>query len=210
MRWPETVISSLKTQYKGVKYIVGIDEVGRGAIAGPMTLGFSRINIADISLIERIINLNDSKKLTHKKRQILLNTILNSDCYDSIELWSKDVIASEIDKRGIRNAYTKVLKNLINHDTERTLFVADYGIPKPDFVQYWENFKKGDESIPVIAIASVFAKETRDNYMKTTLHKKFPNYGFDQHMGYGTMAHKEAIKTFGYCKFHRASWNVKI
>ncbi len=205
MDWPETVIADIKRLAPEVNYVVGIDEVGRGALAGPLTVGVCCVKRDSIDLLTAIEGLNDSKKLSTLSRN---NVLLQADqLHYFIKLWNTSVTAATIDKIGIRRCYLKLVKRVVKQfNPENTLYLFDYGITVPDSVSHYQHFKKGDTRIPVIALASIHAKETRDKYMKTSLHKKFPQYGFDRHVGYGTVAHRQAIIEYGLTKGHRESF----
>ena len=207
MQWPQELLYEIKQLAPSVKYVVGIDEVGRGAIAGPMTLGVCAIKIDDIQDLETIINLDDSKKLTAVKRQTILGHISNSELVNTIVLGKYSISAGRIDRWGIRRSYIDLLCRVIKkHDPSETLFLLDYGIPTLSTMKHVKSFIKGDSRVPVIALASIYAKECRDRYMTTTVHKQFPTYGFDGHVGYGTKFHRSQIMTYGTCNQHRISW----
>ena len=178
------------------QFLAGVDEVGRGCIAGPV------ISVAIIlkDTLDRSLMV-DSKKITHKKRIFLAQYILQN-------CWSIGVGACnnhEIDSLNIHNATLNSMKKAItNLDLQPKIAYID-GIHKPKLDIECESFVKGDEQIPEISAASIVAKVLRDNEM-IILDKKLPVYGFMKHKGYGTKEHLEAIETFGPSIYHRFSF----
>ena len=189
--------SQLKKQ--GFNFVVGIDEAGRGPLAGPV------VSAAVILKPNcRLPGLDDSKKLSPKKRKILFELILNN-CLDySISLVSHITI----DQINILEA-TK-LANL--HCIEALKIKPDIAVIDGRDKQYLEipfiTIIKGDNHVKSIAAASILAKVTRDHLMQyySTI---YPNYGFEQHMGYGTHQHRAIIKKQGQCEIHRKTFKVK-
>jgi ribonuclease HII len=193
-----------------IKFIVGIDEVGRGPLAGPvavcafiMPIGFK---------ISGFGPLKDSKKLTPKKREEIFckleilknqNKVNYSVCYES---------AKSIDKIGlskaIKNCIKKSLKN-IKANPKNCLVLLDGGIKAPEEFKNQKTIIKGDEKERAIAFASIVAKVSRDSLM-CKMSKKYPKYCFEIHKGYGTKKHCEIIKKEGICKEHRKSFLKKI
>ena len=183
------------------KYIAGIDEVGRGTIAGPVVAA-AVILRRDISYDE----LDDSKRLTEKNRKLLSKKIISQSIAWSISL--SDV--NEIDNLNILWATMLAMRRSI------------LGLPcKPDFIQIDGNTLPnlefynevlsaeaiigGDAKIPAISAASIIAKVYRDNLMRS-LGKIYPNFNFSKHKGYGTKDHIERLKEFGPCPQHRLSF----
>ena len=185
-------------------FIIGLDEVGRGAIAGPVTVGavcISASTYKDMSWD----NLKDSKKLTPKKREEWCEYINNN--FDKI---TYSISAKEVDKNGIISAITKCadecIKKLIKGKS-MYLILADYGLPvdaKYDF----QNIVKGDEKEPIIAFASIWAKVNRDTYMSNLDIPK--EYMIEKNKGYGTQSHREAIEQIGLTKHHRKTFCSNI
>ena len=209
MNWPQELLTRIEQLPRSVKYIVGVDEVGRGALSGPMTLGVCVVSRSNLVNLEQIEFLGDSKKLSTKKRLNILKSVSQDvdGLYGSIDLWETSTTASYIDKNGIKASYLQMVKKLANQLTPKeSMYLFDYGISITENIIHFEHFKKGDAVVPVIALASIHAKESRDFYMKTTLHKKLPDYGFDSHVGYGTVKHRQAIAEFGVTRHHRKTW----
>lgn len=199
--------------------IIGIDEVGRGPIAGPVCLcAFGwRGKHADlrkkIREVKRKIKLElrDSKQLSRTQREAWLVEIKKwrsaGDCDFSLTF----VQAPTIDRIGIapsiRRALSRSLYKISPAGDHRVLL--DGGLHAPAEFTNQKSIIKGDEKEPVIALASIVAKVYRDALM-TRLAKKHPNYGFEKHVGYGTRAHYAAIKKYGRTSLHRISFLSKI
>jgi ribonuclease HII len=185
--------------------IVGIDEVGRGPLAGPVAVcTFSMPADFDDSIFGK---LRDSKKLSAKKREqifaqvekLKVDGVVNySVCYAS---------ANEIDGIGISICIKKCLEEALRNieaDPKECKVLLDGGLYAPkEFEQ--ETIIKGDEKERVIALASIVAKVSRDKIM-IDLAKEYKEYGFEKHKGYGTKAHMEAIKKYGMCIEHRRTF----
>lgn len=182
---------------KGFEFICGIDEAGRGPLAGPVVVA-SVIMPAD-SIIEGV---NDSKKVSEKKREKLYDLILEEAISYGVGIIGQD----EIDDINILNATKKGLTmSLKELDKKPDLIIVDalthidtLGIP-------YESIIKGDAKCYSIAAASIIAKVTRDRIMREW-DKVYPQYGFATHKGYGTAAHIKAIKEYGPCPLHRKTF----
>ena len=186
---------------KGYKCIAGIDEVGRGPLAGPVVA--AAVILPKDALIEGV---NDSKKLSEKKREKLYDDIINNAL-----AWGVGIVDhTVIDEINILNATRKAMK----------LAIEDLKV-KPDFILIDAEKKVDTDGIPYLPIikgdalsisigaASIIAKVTRDRMMRE-YDKIFPMYGFEKQKGYGTKAHVEALKEFGPCMIHRQSFLKKI
>jgi len=189
---------SLWSQNK--KYIVGIDEVGRGAWAGPMVIGA----VIFPSDLEPPFILADSKLLSAKKRERTSILIQNY----SLESVVFEVPVEYINNYGLSQAgqfgYIEVL-NKLSTIYDHVLIDA-FKIKKiPDQIQ--TAIIKGDQQSVSIAAASIIAKVYRDKLMKR-LHLELPDFSFDKNVGYGTKAHRQALAKYGLSKFHRTSFNL--
>ena len=189
---------------QGYKNIVGIDEVGRGALAGPIvavaTIIFNFPNLPSGRQLTNSKQIRDSKLLSEKQREKIFNEISNK------VIWSIGIAShKEIDKIGITRANILAIKRAINKlETNPNYLLLDrvsgftHRLP-------FESIIKGDNKVLSISIASILAKVTRDRIMRK-LHQKYPVYHFYQHKGYGTALHLKCLKEFGICKIHRQSY----
>lgn len=186
---------------EGNKYICGIDEAGRGPLAGPVVVG--AVVMKPDSKLEWV---NDSKKVTEKRREILYDRILEESLAWGVGIVSWD----EIDDLNILNATKKGLTKALQQVVEKLKTKPDIvlvdalreidtlGIP-------YQSIIKGDATCYSIACSSIIAKVTRDRIMRE-YDEAFPEYGFAKHKGYGTKEHIEAIKKYGPCLIHRKSF----
>ena len=186
---------------QGINYICGIDEAGRGPLAGPVVVAAAIM--PRNSMIEGV---NDSKKLSEKKREALYELITNEAI-----AWGVGIIdQKEIDRINILNAtkegLTTAVKSLqIKPDriiVDALNGIDTLGIPYTSII-------KGDAKCYSIAAASIIAKVTRDRIMRQW-DEIYPMYGFEKHKGYGTAAHIAAIKEYGLCPLHRLSFVKNI
>lgn len=193
--------------------LVGVDEVGRGPIAGPVTVG---VFVCEKSNIKKIIksgpsDLKDSKKLTKPKREAW-SLYLHSCMKDGLCIFEVvSISAKDIDKNGIqysiRSAIESGFKKLnIMHDS---YVLLDGGLKPPTGFTKYETIIKGDEKEPIIAMASIVAKVKRDGFM-TQMALKYPDYGFEKHMGYGTTGHYKSLKNKGITPLHRKSYLKRV
>ncbi len=182
---------------KEFKYICGIDEAGRGPLAGPVVV--ASVIMPRDSMIEGV---NDSKKVSEKKREKLYDQILEEAIAYGVAIIGQD----KIDEINILNATKegltisidklKIKPDLILVDALNNIDTK--GIP-------YEPIIKGDAKVYSIAAASIIAKVTRDRIMREW-NEVYPQYGFERHKGYGTAAHIAAIKEYGLCSLHRRSF----
>ena len=185
--------------------ILGIDEVGRGPLAGPLVVG--AVILPEV-LPEWVNELNDSKKLTFKKRAKLSEIILN----ESVATGLGFVSPFELDELGmvpaLKLATRRALQDMQGNQIKCTKVIIDGNINFLAGTQLGKittTLIKGDALIKEISAASIIAKVARDNYM-IELGAKYPGYGFEKHMGYGTKAHIDAINSLGLTPEHRLSF----
>ena len=174
--------------------ICGVDEVGRGPLAGPVYASAVVFKAIEID------GINDSKKLTPKKRENLFNKIVENQFKYSIGISSVE----EIEELNILKASHLAMKRAVEAlEIIPDLILID-GNSSPSFPNDYnvKNIVKGDNVSYSIACASIIAKVTRDKLM-IDISKQFPEYGFDKNKGYGTKSHIESIKKNGPCKIHR-------
>ena len=184
----------------GLRLICGVDEAGRGPLAGPVCA-------AAVILPEHlhIPGLNDSKKLTDKKRRELFPIIQEQAIAYGIGLASE----SEIDEINILQATFLAMRRALEQLTVRPEIALIDGNRETDFGLPVKTVVKGDSLSANIAAASVLAKVTRDNIM-VEMARQYLEYGFEIHKGYGTKAHYEALRTYGPCSIHRKTFLKKF
>lgn len=226
-----------------IKYKIGIDEVGRGPIAGPVAV--CAFLLKDESLLDlaqsqngvqkRLPRLRDSKKLSKKQREEWFEYLKKQKEDGFCDFVVSFVSSENIDKHGITKCIQKALDESLDKVTSQELenfhvftpkgpyadenlqipasfnslslfhILLDGGLKAPVEYVNQETFIKGDELHPVISLASIVAKVSRDRVMEDFA-KKYPEYDFEKHAGYGTKAHYEAIKKHGQTPIHRKSF----
>ena len=179
------------------KLTCGVDEAGRGPLAGPVFAACVVLNPS-----HNIEGLSDSKKLSEKKRNVLTHIIKTNSVAWAIASAS----VKEIDQLNILQASLLAMKRAV----ENLPFIPDLalidGIHSPNLNLPVRTIIRGDSLVPEISAASILAKTTRDAEMRI-LHKCFPNYGFDQHKGYPTRKHIAALQLYGISTVHRRSFS---
>ncbi len=194
-----TNLKSMEKQLyeKGFEYICGIDEAGRGPLAGPVVV--AGVIMPKDSMIEGV---NDSKKVSEKKREKLYDVILEEAISYSVAIIGQDIIDEINILNATKQGVTKVVEEL---DVKPNLILVDAlthintkGIP-------YDSIIKGDAKCYNIAAASIIAKVTRDRIMREW-DEIYPQYGFINHKGYGTAKHIEALKEYGPCPIHRRTF----
>ncbi len=184
---------------KGFKLIAGVDEVGRGAFAGPL--------VAAAVILPQYFKINgirDSKVLTPGKRRILSGYIKKN----AISFVICKVGVQYINKYGAGKATNKAFLDCLDKLRGEIDFVLVDGYKIKNYDNHQKGIIHGDSLSVSIAAASIIAKVHRDNLM-IKLHKKYPDYNFLQNKGYGTKFHREALKKYGLSKIHRTSFNLK-
>jgi len=186
---------------KGFKIVVGIDEAGRGPLAGPVVAGCVCVTSKD-----QVVDIvRDSKKMTERQRNEAYDLIIKKSQGYGVGI----VDAKRIDKVGIRQAVLEAMTKAVE-ETEKMLkqkaeyVIADGGIMLIEGYNM-ESINKGDLNHYSIAAGSVLAKVTRDRIMNQYANQ-FPKYGFEKHVGYGTKLHMDMIKKYGACEIHRLSF----
>lgn len=180
---------------KGLILVAGVDEAGRGPLAGPVCV--ASVIMPQDNIIEEI---NDSKKLSAKKREMLYDKIINTAICYHIEL----IDNKTIDEINILNATKLGMKRCIESlEIVPEMVIID--AVKIDTEIPTDSIIKGDALSYNVASASILAKVTRDRLM-VELDEKYPQYNFKKHKGYGTKEHIEALKKYGKCEIHRNSF----
>lgn len=180
---------------KGYKYICGIDEVGRGPLAGPVTCTAVIMDLTDL-----IDGVNDSKKVSKSKREKLYDIILSK----AVAVNTVSYDQTKIDEMNILNATKACMKDAIMGLSVKPDIVLVDAL-QLDIPYETMGIIKGDAQSYSIAAASIVAKVTRDRFMEE-MAKKYPQYDFDHNMGYGTAKHIAALKEDGPCEIHRRSF----
>lgn len=199
-------------QLKAPRRIVGVDEAGRGPLAGPVAIGGCCYNSDDRMLHKELRRLfpvvKDSKQLSHTKREAVYKELTRLSKCTTLRFEVVLVSSMVIDTRGISHAIKKglerVLKRLVD-DAGSVEVLLDGGLRAPAFYYRQSTHIRGDATHLPIALASIAAKVVRDRHM-IRLAKRFPNYAFEIHKGYGTKSHYVAIKKNGLTKIHRKTF----
>lgn len=181
---------------EGFRFLAGVDEVGRGPLAGPV-VATAVIFPPDA----KIPSVNDSKKLNEKQRLEINRQILE---VNDIRYAIGEVSVEEIDKLNILKAAHLAMQEAVEQLPETEFALID-GLPLPDFPVPFEAVVKGDSKSASIAAASIIAKVYRDELMDKYA-DEYPNYGFEKHKGYGTKLHLQALKEHGPSPIHRKSF----
>ena len=193
------LMKEYENKYGHINYICGIDEVGRGPFAGPV--------VAAAVILPKdceILYLNDSKKISEKKREILYDEIMGKALSVGVGTASPEII----DEINILQATFVAMREALGNLNIYPDLLLNDAVIIPDINIEQVGIIKGDEKSISIAAASIIAKVTRDRMM-LEYHEKYPEYGFDSNKGYGTKVHIEALKTHGVLPIHRRSFIKK-
>ena len=184
---------------------VGVDEAGRGPLAGPVAVGVVYVP-PDVD-IRTIRGIKDSKQMTERERAVVYERIAFSGVRYAVAM----VGASYIDRHGIQQAIRVALARAMRKLSipSHTNILLDGGLRAPESYVNQKTIIKGDARELAIGAASIMAKVTRDRYMKKQ-HVLFPVYGFDVQKGYGTVRHRAAIREYGLSPLHRRSFCSRI
>ncbi len=185
---------------KGYRLICGVDEAGRGPLAGPVYA--AAVILAPDTIIKGI---NDSKKLTEKRREELFDEICEKA--EAYSIYSVD--EKRIDEINILNATYEAMNGAVNGLSVAPDFVLIDGNRIGGMTIPHETVVKGDAKSALIAAASILAKVSRDRFI-CEMAEKYPEYGFEKHKGYGTKAHTEAVLKYGPCEIHRRTFLKKL
>lgn len=205
-----------KLRKKGYKIVVGIDEAGRGPLAGPVVAG--SVVFLNSKFQTASVGVNDSKKITSEQREKIYDYFKkNFDIEWGIGIVSEKMIDKinilEATKLAMEKAVQNLVKKLGKSSAQKThareffaqmILIIDGNI-KLNIDLPQKSIIKADQKVFSCALASIFAKVTRDKIMQKE-HKKYPKYGFDKHKGYGTSLHFKMLKKHGPCKIHRKSF----
>jgi ribonuclease HII len=182
---------------KGLRFVAGVDEAGRGSLAGPVAAA-----VVILSKDIKIPDLNDSKRLSEKKRKRLFNVIKEKALAYSVKIVDNGVVDKINILQATFLAMAKAISNL-RIKPDLCLIDGNYKVPNVTFAQ--SAIVGGDAKSACIAAASILAKVTRDRLMYDYA-RQYPLYEFEKHKGYGTKKHIEAIKQHGICSIHRVTF----
>lgn len=197
MNWLEYEQNAIS---KGFKSVCGVDEAGRGPLAGPVCA--AAVILPENTVIEGV---NDSKKLSEKKRESLFEVIKST----AVSYCIAYATVEEIESLNILNATMLAMKRAVEGLDVKSDYAMIDGNRMPDLSIDGECIVKGDAKSMSIACASILAKVSRDRLLYEYA-KEYPQYHFDKHKGYGTKVHVEALKEYGPCPYHRMSFLGKI
>lgn len=188
-------------------WLLGIDEAGRGPLAGPVSVGVFAIEEKSDQAF--LAGIRDSKTLSEKQREAWYTTLTTQEGARHAVAFSS---AHEIDSKGIvwsiKNAMRKALAKL-DLDPQQCHVFLDGGLRAPIQFALQETIIRGDATISVISAAAILAKVTRDRYLVECA-QEYPAYGFEKHKGYGTAYHRERLVNVGPCPLHRLSFCKNI
>ena len=184
--------------------MVGVDEAGRGPLAGPVAVGLVLVE-ESFDLLTAFPGLNDSKKLSEKKREVLFSLLEAQVLAGNVSYVVEMRSAEDIDTKGISVVIRESIQTGLEKLGKKEAKVWLDGSLKAPAAYEQETVIGGDATIPSIMLASIAAKVTRDRHLME-LHELHPQYGFDRHKGYGTKMHMEALRTHGLSNVHRRSY----
>jgi ribonuclease HII len=189
-----------------MRFVIGVDEAGRGPLAGPVAVGTVRV-VEGFDILSAFPGLNDSKKLTEKKRETIFMQLQEEIRKGNVSAVVYLASAQKIDAGGIvpavRSALYKGVRKLLPNPEEGKVYLDGSLKAPPEYEQ--ETIIGGDGKVPAIMLASVAAKVTRDRLMKK-LALEHPLYEFEVHKGYGTKKHYELLREHGPCDIHRLTF----
>jgi ribonuclease HII len=194
---------------KTERYVIGIDEAGRGPLAGPVSVG--AVMVRESFNKNFFQGIKDSKQLTPEERDLWFALASEAKRRGELEFCVSLVSEKIIDKRGITKAVSLGIKRCLKklEALSHSQVFLDGGIKAPKEFVHQTTIIRGDEKVPVISLASICAKVVRDRQM-IKLSKFYPQYILHENKGYGTRAHREAIKKYGSTKLHRMSFLTRI
>ena len=187
------------------EFILGVDEAGRGPLAGPVAVGVVAVPLG-FDILREFPGVKDSKLLSGQKRELIFEAVQKriaaGDLFVRVRFSSNSYIDRVGITRAVRKAVWSGVRELGAPETSVVLLDGFLRAPK----QYTQRtIIKGDLRVPVIALASIMAKVTRDRMMED-FSAEYPEYGFEQHKGYGTLSHMRAIKRYGLTGIHRRTY----
>lgn len=189
-----------------MRFLLGVDEAGRGPLAGPVAVGVVAVP-EGFEVVKEFPGVKDSKKLSEKRREKIFEMLEKRAGAGDVRFTVEFENAEVIDEEGIAVAVRRALWRGVNKlapDSAQVRVLLDGALrAPPEYSQ--ETIINGDELIPIISLASIVAKVSRDHLM-LNFSKKYPEYSFEKHKGYGTKLHYEMLKKYGLCDIHRRSY----
>ena len=205
MRVNPTTFFESELWNSGLQYVAGLDEAGRGALAGPVSVGAVILPNDPMLLASTLAGARDSKQMTPRKRESLAPRI----CEVALTWAVGFATAEEIDMQGIvRATRLAAIRALHQFDISPQYLLTDFRLDLPQLDISQTSLVKGDAHCLSIACASILAKTERDALMRE-LDERYPGYGLRKHKGYGTQAHRSAMKRLGSSEIHRKTFRVK-
>lgn len=207
-----TVFCFVYTRLMAAQFLVGVDEAGRGPLAGPLAVGVV-VAHKSFAIRELFPGVGDSKVLTERKREEIYSLMVKYAKQGLLRYTVIYVAAGTIDRIGLTRATRRAVFGGVRKlapEVEGYRVLLDGLLHAPEEYSQ-ETIIRGDATEAIISLASIAAKVSRDRLM-TRLAKKFPHYGFEMHKGYGTKVHRKNIRKFGPCELHRKTFcgNIKI
>lgn len=194
---------------RAVKYVIGIDEAGRGPLAGPVAVGAVCISKKNLHILTKYFSdARDSKKISKKKREYIFCTIYRLKKEGLLNYKVSFVGSNTIDKKGINMAIKKGIESVLYRlkvRPHKTLILLDGGLKAPVVYKSQKTIVRGDDKEKVISLASIVAKVLRDKKMYS-YSKKYPQYYFNENKGYGTRKHYLKLNKYGLSDIHRKSF----
>ncbi len=189
-----------------MRWTLGVDEAGRGPLAGPVSVGVVAVP-EGFDVAQEFPGVADSKKLSEKRREKIFTLLEARTASGDVRFKVEFEDADSIDKKGIASAVRRAVSRAVNAlapDAALVRIQLDGSLrAPPEYAQ--ETIIDGDNLVPLISLASIAAKVLRDRLM-VELAGKYPAYGFEKHKGYGTKAHYDMLKKYGPCAIHRRSF----
>jgi ribonuclease HII len=214
-----TLLTESKLFERGNRFVIGIDEVGRGAIAGPVAVGVSLLDKLNPELNAWPETLQDSKLMTPKSRALISEPLEQWVDGFAVGYSSNEEIDTEGISQALKSAATRALSDLLSKATLRSKLASEGAVILLDGSQNWLGKQaaglevdlqvKADTACVSVAAAAVLAKVKRDGLMQEH-DLTYPGYGFAGHKGYASAAHIEALKSSGPCAIHRLTWLTRI
>jgi len=193
-----------------VRYLIGIDEAGRGPLAGPVAVG--AVMVPPGFDWRSVRGVRDSKQLSYKQREDMYATIKQLESAQELSYAVSFSSAEVIDKCGIGYAIRRALYRStmrLRASPKRCSVLLDGGLVAPHCFSMQKTIIRGDETEPIISLASIVAKVLRDRLM-VRLGDEYPEYGFEVHKGYGTLAHRRAVRVHGLSPLHRTTFCTRL